>query len=62
MASSFRYGGHRREGRRGAAGGVQRHNTPLNRWYWARRGDTWMMLDETGNVWPEVSEYMDLMD
>ena len=30
--------------------------------YWARRGETWMMLDEAGNVYFEVSEYMDLMD
>ena len=30
--------------------------------YWARRGDTWMMLDEAGNIYFEISEYMELMD
>ena len=30
--------------------------------YWVRRGETWMMVDEAGNVYFEVSEYMDLMD
>ena len=30
--------------------------------YWVRRGETWSMIDEVGNVYFEVSEYMDLMD
>ena len=30
--------------------------------YWARRGETWRMIDEAGNIYFEVSEYMDLMD
>ena len=30
--------------------------------YWVRRGETWRMIDEAGNVYFEVSEYMDLMD
>lgn len=30
--------------------------------YWARRGETWSMIDETGNVYFEISQYVDLMD
>ena len=62
VASSYRYGVIDEEGAEVlpvAYNAIQYLSTER---YWARRGDTWMMLDEAGNIYFEVSEYMELMD